>query len=278
MLSWLNGRKPMRKIPRILHYCFGFKSDFGGRPWSLVHHACVSSAIHHLKPDRVFFYYEYEPCGPWWKLTSELVEKIHTKAPTMVFGNPVHHYAHRADVLRLDKLLKHGGIYMDVDVLVHRNFDDLLGHQAVLGQEGVDGCFGLANAVILAQPGASFLRRWREQYRSFRNDVPGGRYWAEHSVALPKRLAEAHSSEVTILPHNAFYWPLWDEGSLDTLFTSTCQAEVQGLYANHLWESLAWDAYLAGLTPGRLRASDSIFSQWLQPYVADLPDDYGYCS
>ncbi|MEE1656924.1 glycosyltransferase [Microvirga sp. CF3062] len=235
----------------------------------------MASAIHHLRPERVFFYYEHEPRGPWWDLTSQLVERVPVKAPTEVFGNPIHHYAHRADVLRLDRLLEHGGIYMDVDVIVHRSFDDLLGHAVVLGQEGLDGHFGLANAVILAQPGAAFLRRWREQYRSFRNDVPGGRYWAEHSVALPKRLAETHVDEVTILPHNAFYWPLWDEGSLRALFTSTCQAEVQGLYANHLWESLAWDIYLAGLTPGRLRASNSIFSQWLQPYVAALPDEYG---
>jgi len=265
----------MGSIPGILHYCFGLTPDFGGRPWSLVHHACVASAIRHARAERVLFYYEHEPHGPWWDLTRHLVEEIPVKAPREVFGNPIHHYAHRADVLRLDRLLEHGGIYMDVDVFVHRSFDDLLGHSVVLGQEGTDGAYGLANAVILAEPGAPFLRRWREEYRSFRNDEPGGHFWAEHSVALPKRLAAAHPDEITILPHNAFYWPLWDEEALHTLFTSTCEAEVQGLYANHLWESLAWNPYLAGLTPGRLRATDSIFSRWLRPYVAALPDNYG---
>lgn len=265
----------MERIPRILHYCFGFTQDFGHRPWSLVHHACVASAIHHLRPEHVFFYYEYEPSGPWWDLTRDLVERVPVKAPREVFGTPIHHYAHRADVLRLDKLLEQGGIYLDVDVVVHRSFDDLLGNSVVLGQEGVDGAYGLANAVILAEPDAPFLRRWREEYRSFRNDEPGGRYWGEHSVALPKRLAEAHPSEVTILPHTAFFWPLWNGAALRTLFTSTSQAEVQSLYANHLWESLAWNNYLAKLTPGQLKASDSAFSEWLRPYVAALPDDYG---
>ncbi|WP_230530415.1 glycosyltransferase family 32 protein [Microvirga roseola] len=265
----------MNRIPRVLHYCFGLTPDFGGRPWSMVHYACVASAIHHLRPDRIFFYCEHQPKGPWWDLTRALVEVIPVKAPTEVFGNSIHHYAHRADVLRLDRLLEHGGIYLDVDVIVHRSFDDLLGHSVVLGQEGVDGAYGLANAVILAEPDAPFLHRWRDEYRSFRNDVPGGRYWAEHSVALPKRLAQAYPSDIITLPHNAFYWPLWDEEALRTLFTSTSQDEVQGLYANHLWESLAWNAYLAGLTPGHVRASNSIFSQWLRPYVATLSDNYG---
>jgi hypothetical protein len=265
----------MGRIPRILHYCFGLTPDFGGRPWGLVHHACVASAIHHIKPERVFFYYEHEPQGPWWDLTRILVDRVPVKAPTEVFGNPIHHYAHRADVLRLDRLLEHGGICMDVDVFVHRGFDDLIDNPVVMGQEGIDGVYGLANAVILAEPGAPFLHRWREEYRSFRNDEPGGRYWAEHSVALPKRLAASHPGEITILPHNAFYWPLWNDEALRILFTSTTQAEVQGLYANHLWESLAWHDYLAELTPGRLRASKSAFSHWLKPYVATLPDDYG---
>jgi hypothetical protein len=32
-------------IPRILHLCFGMSPDFGGKPWSLVHHVCLSSAL-----------------------------------------------------------------------------------------------------------------------------------------------------------------------------------------------------------------------------------------
>lgn len=39
---------------------------------------------------------------------------------TEVFGNPVWHYAHKADVIRLEALKEFGGIYLDVDVLVTR--------------------------------------------------------------------------------------------------------------------------------------------------------------
>ena len=36
----------------------------------------------------------------------------------------------------MQRLIEHGGIYLDADVLVHRDFDDLLGESVVLGREG----------------------------------------------------------------------------------------------------------------------------------------------
>jgi mannosyltransferase OCH1-like enzyme len=59
-------------------------------------------------------------------------------------------------VVRLQKLIEHGGIYLYADVLVQRDFDDLLSERVVLGCEGERG---MANAVILSQPNAPFLVR-----------------------------------------------------------------------------------------------------------------------
>jgi Glycosyltransferase sugar-binding region containing DXD motif len=147
-------------IPKVLHYCFGMSSDAGGKPWSLVHYACLKSAIEHIKPKDVFFYCEHEPTGPWWELSRGNVTVERVKAPREIFGNPVVHFAHRADIVRLEKLLSRGGIYLDADVFVHTTFDQLLGHAAVLGRQVVDEKdLGLCNAVILAEAQAPFLRR-----------------------------------------------------------------------------------------------------------------------
>ena len=223
----------MSRDPKILHYCFGFDKYFGGQPWSLVHYVCIRSAVKHLMPDAAFVYYEYEPKGAWWEQTRKFVEPIKVRAPREVFGNPLQHVAHRADVVRLETLIRQGGIYLDTDVLVHRNFDVLLDHSVVLGEEGFDAQIGLGNAVILAEPGAAFLRRWYDEYRWFRsrgNDA----FWNEHSVILPQRLAQANADEVTILPYNAFYWPLWR--NLETLFAPEAPVCAAGTFANHLWE------------------------------------------
>ena len=60
-------------IPRIVHYCFfNVSPDKGGKPWSLVHYACLKSAIENIKPLEVIFYCDEEPTGPWWERTRDL--------------------------------------------------------------------------------------------------------------------------------------------------------------------------------------------------------------
>jgi Glycosyltransferase sugar-binding region containing DXD motif len=261
----------MSRIPKILHYIFGMQRNFGGMPWSLVHHACLKSAIERLRPDGAFFYYEFEPTGPWWKLSRELVTPVAIKAPREIFGRPLAHFAHRSDVVRLQKLIEHGGIYLDADVIVHRNFDDLLGHSVVLGQEGEAAKFGLANAVMLAQPQSPFLHRWLDLYKSFRSRG-FDEFYNEHGVRLPLQLARDYPDEITVLPHTAFHWPLW--GDLDWIFASSREIPLLGSYSTHLWQSHAW-RFMEHLTPGHVRSVHSNFSRWVEPLLVGLPDDYG---
>ncbi len=264
--------QPVSKIPRTLHYCFGMAADFGGKPWGLSHHACVASAIEHICPDRVNFYCEYEPEGPWWDLTRPLVDVVKIKAPRSIFGNAVEHPAHRADVVRLQALIREGGIYLDTDVLVHRAFDPLLGHDTVLGAEGVGAQFGTANAVVLARPNAPFLERWMERYRTFRGTASSN--WNEHSVRLPYLLSRKYPDEITIVDYRAFFWPLWTPSHLEWIFNSTRPCVFPQTYATHLWDGKSY-RYTRGLTPRDVRSHDTNFHRWVIPYLAGLPDNYG---
>jgi len=263
----------MTRIPRILHYVFGLAPDFGGKPWSLVHYACVKSAIRWIRPDAVTLYYQFQPSGPWWDLTKPLLTPVKIEAPDEIFGNPLRHFAHRADVVRLRRLIEHGGIYLDVDVLVQRDFDDLLDNTMVMGQEGQGERRGLGNAVILAEPNAPFLQHWMETYRLFRGNGVGA-FWNEHSVRIPYWLAGKHPEGIKVLSQRAFFWPLWLEEHLRWIFDSTERIPLQQAYASHLWQSLSW-RYLEALTPGIVRSRDTNFHRWIAPYVADLPDDFG---
>ena len=265
----------MTRVPKIFHYTFGMASDFGGKPWSLVHYVCLKSAVTRIVPEQTFLYYEFEPSGPWWELSRELITPVRIEAPREIFGRPLAHVAHRADVVRLQKLIEHGGIYLDADVLVQRGFDDLLNHQTVLGQEGIDAQVGLANAVILAEPHSPFLLRWLEEYRFFHWDVAAPETWNAHSVKLPAQLARAYPSEITILPHTAFYWPLWIKEHLDWIFASNRPISFDQTYANHLWEKFAWEEYLEDLTPRRVRSVDTNFHLWARSLIDGLPDNFG---
>jgi hypothetical protein len=262
------------RVPKILHFCFGFSSTFGHKPWSLIHHVSVASAIDRIRPDAAFIYFEYQPQGPWWDLSRRLLTPVHMVAPREVFGNPVIHPAHRADVVRLQKLLKHGGIYLDTDVLVHRSFDPMCDYPTVLGQQGKDGSLGMANAIILAEPESDFIRLWLDSYRTFRSR---GRdqYWDEHSVKIPAILAARHPEAIRPMSHRAFYWPLWYNDHLKMIFGPSAEVIVNDdTFATHLWETHAW-RYLEHLTPRHVRETDSNFHRWARPYVSELPDDFG---
>lgn len=50
-----------------------------------------------------------------------------------IFGTPVKHYAHKADIVRMEALLRWGGIYLDIDVITLRPFDHLLDKDMVMG-------------------------------------------------------------------------------------------------------------------------------------------------
>jgi hypothetical protein len=67
-------------VPKIIHYRFGFSADFGGKPWSLLHHVCVASAVARIRPDAVYLYYEYEPRGLWWDATRALLTPVKIEA------------------------------------------------------------------------------------------------------------------------------------------------------------------------------------------------------
>lgn len=249
--------------------------NFGGKPWSLVHHVCLKSAVERINPTDVLFYCEYEPSGPWWELSRKLVSLQNLKAPQEIFGNPVLHPAHRADIVRLEKLLSVGGIYLDADVFVHRSFNELLEFSTVLGSERVnEETVGLCNAVILAEREAPFLRRWYSEYTWFRSRGKD-KYWDEHSVRVPYQLSKTFPAELTVLPHTAFFWPTFTPSDLSLIFVAAPHLETSKAYATHLWESPAWEPYLKHLTPGRVRSVHSSFHRWARPMIDLLPDNFG---
>jgi hypothetical protein len=263
----------MAGIPKLLHYCFGFSEDFGGKPFGISHYVCIRSAIERLHPARVRLYYEYEPESAWWRMLPEIVEKVRVVAPRAIFGNPIAHPAHRSDVARLRALIEHGGIYLDADVFVHGSFDHLLRNSVVLGREGDEADGKLCNAVMLAEAQAPFLLKWLETYRDFRGRGRG-QNWNEHSVLRPAQLAAKFPNEITILSNRAFFWPLFWPADLAMIFDSDEPIVGPETLATHLWENKAWRRHLELMNPRSLRRSRSNFARWATPYLAGVPDDF----
>lgn len=291
-------------IPNCIHFIFGLDPTFGGKPFSFVHYLAIASASIVNKPDEIVLHYAHEPDGEWWERSKSLLRLSPVRAPESVHGRSITHFAHKADVLRLEILKSEGGIYLDVDTFCVSSFAPLLVHSAVMG---IEPNAGLCNAVILAEKNAPFVNTWLEAYRDFSSED-----WRSHSVRLPYRIAKAHPQLVHVEDEYSFFFPTYDDpmhvllwqadislwqrirGFIDITADipyyasgawpvhitpylravlssrATYVARLRQCYCLHLWESLWWERYLRDLSPATLLGSGGMYAT----LVSEIFDDF----
>jgi len=267
-------------IPNILHFVFGMAPDFGGKPFSLVHYLSVKSAVELNKPASAIFHFQYEPKGEWWQKAKPLLTLNKITAPASFMGQTLYHVAHKADVVRLQALKETGGIYLDLDTISVKPLTSLLNYSFAIGQElkptyipknwrqrikynlglmkeSSKSATGLCNAVLLSEKNSEFVNLWLDEYKTFRSKGRD-KYWNEHSVLIPEKLAAAYPEKITQLSPYAFHYPLYDKTGLRSMFEETMQ--FPEAYLHHLWESFSWNDYLSKLNPEMIKNTDSTYN------------------
>jgi hypothetical protein len=247
----------VQRIPNVIHFCFGLRPDAS---FGFLEYLAIKSAYEINRREQILMHYQHECSGPWWDKAKEIVTLNHVEAPKEIFGRPLLHFAHQSDVIRLQMLREHGGIYLDIDTLCIRPFTELLTHECVMG---IQWMRGLCNAVILSEPDGVFLTAWLDNYRTFRGRGSGLRnYWDEHSVKLPRRLARQRRlrSHITILNKPAFFFPHW--GSMHHLFVSEDERKFQDSYCIYYWESNTRRRWLDKITPEDVAQGTSNFAKF----------------
>ena len=229
------------KIPKILHFIY-----FGYTDFTFIHYLSIKTAYDHNPTYKIYLYNYNQPVNNlWWNLTLKLVETIHTEPPQEIFGNTLNNYAHKADIIRLTKLIEYGGIYLDIDIWTIKSYDDLLdtSKSCVMGFQASNTQFeGLCNAVICSKPQSEFLKIWLENYKTFDNSQ-----WDNHSVHLPLELSKKHPDLIEIKSQEAFFPVSWWE--FEDLFKKSSNHNISDSYCIHLWESHLMDKLLSKLSP-----------------------------
>lgn len=184
-------------IPKILHFTTGPKPTRAQSE--------IMEIARRLHPDWELMHWTDEPIGP----LTEWLDKCESGAQ-------------RADLIRIDAVLKHGGVYLDSDVRLHRALDPLV--------EAYD-CFAcsedgglLTNAVFGAAPGhpaiqdiASFLMENEPNWSLPPNQTTGPHMWT--------RILR-HDEQITVLPRETFYPYLYGRPKTDVHRTT---------YGEHEW-------------------------------------------
>ncbi|WVF72813.1 hypothetical protein IAT40_007631 [Kwoniella sp. CBS 6097] len=264
-------------VPDSVHYVYGLKNvespDARGEELPYYAYLAMRSALVNLKPKVMYFHYKHLPTGPWWDEIAPHLTLIETTVPSEIYGRPLKHFAHKADVLRLLAMKYSGGIYLDIDIFVIKPFDDLLYFPTTLGMEASPDSRrtaldpeGLCNAIIISEPGSTFIDRWLASYESFEGGV-----WAHHSVVKPWQIARAHPDEIQVLSERAFFWPMWHGSEVQkTHETDEHDFAASGQYAYHAWESLAM-GYLSKLSPKSIRENGNSFNKMVRAFIG--PND-----
>lgn len=225
-------------IPKLIHFIFGFSKDPGKFSFNYVHYLGILSA-HKVHPQhKIVMWAGLEPIDNfWWDEAKKLFELIIINPPTEIFGNPLLHYAHQADVFRLMALKDYGGIYLDIDTLTVKNFDLLNVTEFAMAPEWnpiANKIQGLCNATIISRKNSSFAHRWLDSFEFF-NSQGRDINWEFHAVKVPLILSRQRMDDIRILPQNTFFKFDWSQKSYKDLFVNS--VDVSDVWSIHLWEN-----------------------------------------
>lgn len=249
------------RIPRRIHFVYGF-GDGGEFPYYA--RQAIESAIR-CNPDwTVIVHAPQTPAGPHWAAIADRIT-VHEIEDFDYYGCVRFvHYAHKTELLRLLILREMGGVYLDIDTLTIRGFDDLRDNDVVVGVQPSDerAQGGLSNAVILAKPKSRFVAAWLASYRTFRSNGIDGR-WDYHAKTVPIFLAAKLPSHVKILGYRAFSSPSWRDTVRVLLSPAGMRfaQEFEQTYVFNFWIALA-PTVLDGVDEAFVARNDTLYARF----------------
>ena len=211
-------------IPKIIHYCW-----FGGNPLPELEQRCLASWYLHM-PD-----WEYR----WWNEDTFDI----SSAPLYVRqAYDAHKYAFVSDYVRLWALEKFGGVYMDVDFMVYRPFDELMSkYAAFAGYEGSKRN-PVMQGVIASEPHGSWVTDMLETYVDRKFILPDGRLdmtpnTSYFSDRLESKGFIPDGKEKDVLVNGEFFLHVMPVWAFCPVLTTGEDVRTAETYCEHMGES-----------------------------------------
>lgn len=239
----------MTRIPNNFHFIFGLKPQT--EPFHVAWYLCLRSCLEINKPDKIFFHYHNEPYGEWWEKIKPVLQLIHVEEEDFIINSDAYkdsgegefiqnmnlQYAHQSDFIRLQALLRYGGIYADIDTMfvkpVPQEFFD---ESCVMGRETIEGeRETLCNALIMAEPGSVFVESWlARMYEVFDGS------WSRHSCLEPSLLSKKLTDSINVIDKEYFFHYSCTIEGLASLFGKV-DTSGEKKCSIHMWSHMWWD-------------------------------------
>jgi hypothetical protein len=230
-------------IPKIIHLLY-----FGETEFYNYHSRCVKSVITNIPNHKIIIYNSKEPANnPLWDEIKQYpqieIKPIHV--PEYFDGFKLTHFQYKADVVRLEVLYEHGGVYLDLDMLIIKNFEELFesNKDFYISKECNSEDSGLINAFMACKPKNEFIKIWLD---GFKSGLRMGS-WAYHIQNTNKILIDKNPHfrikyNIEIMENIHFFPISWTRNDIyENLAYYSFDSKTYGV---HLWETILHDTLL----------------------------------
>lgn len=181
--------KGQYRVPNIVHYVWYMRGEL-----SFVGFTSLLGVIRFISPCVIIFHGDNIPHGKYWDFIVNISPNIiHLKRnrPTSFSGQKIKHKEHSSDIMRIEALIKYGGIYMDTDTVIVKPLELLRNYSCVMSNQS-SGLMG--SAFVMAEQNATFLQLWMDGYRYHYNSSK----YTYNAMVYPKQLARKHRDLIHI--------------------------------------------------------------------------------
>jgi hypothetical protein len=229
--------KKDESIPKVIHLIY-----FKKRPLQHYHYGCIMHMVEHLKNYQIRIYNDIEPeDNIYWKQLKKIekIEIIHYKRPTEFDGFNLQHIQYCADVARLNILYEHGGVYLDLDMLIFKDFSKFIsGKDLYISYEGKSNG-PLINSFLAVKPKNEFIKIW---LNSFKTGLRMEK-WAYHIGQSNKQLIEKNKHfiikyGIECIDSKYFFGFPWTETHK---FRNIEEHKKDEMYGIHLFDTILHD-------------------------------------
>jgi len=227
------------RVPNIVHFVFGSSDSRGGSAeFTFLNYLAVVSALTVQRPTAVMAHCLLEPVGFFWDLVKTRMTVVQRRDLHSIFSNEISVAAHKVQIIALEALIQHGGIYLGSDVVTLRPYDALMDHDVVMGRGGAGNTTSFSTSIILASPGARFLWLWYDGFMEYSSAT-----WQKQSETLLAQLAKSNPHLFFAADPHLLSWPHHGGAADTTDFSGSYAVQISRRHLGHKESSsfgMAW--------------------------------------
>ncbi|KAJ3268848.1 hypothetical protein HDV01_002167 [Terramyces sp. JEL0728] len=236
-------------VPKIVHL-------IPGSSFKYYHYIAVKAVVDIIKPYKIYMHGEIFPVNNklFMKTIRDYdIELVMSRTVNKVFGNEMFHGEHKSDILRLEALIRHGGIYLDMDAFVVKPFDRFMKDELSIGYQNKDEDYGINNGIMVAKKCSSSE-------------------WDELSIRTPLRLYNLDSSHTKVYEQELLSWYSFDGNPYEMpMFRPYNNEDWKQTYAVHSFYRLFKENIPTEYDFETVKQLQSSFGQYARHILYDGP-------